>query len=263
MAGTVDDLPLTLIVIDDVTALLDAEQERHAMSAMVSHELRNPLTAIMGHVDLLLERDDLPPRVVEQLGVVASAGERMQRLVEGTLQERGREPDLLSGAVDLREVAEASAASFAPVATGNGLALEVEGEAEAIVRGDAFRLRQVIDNLIGNAVKYTPRGGRIVVRIAADAAGPVLTIADTGVGMDAEELDRLFEPYFRTERAVRSGVPGTGLGMGITRDIVTAHGGTIDVTSEVGTGTGVVLRFPGQAEGARCPRQRLRRSAST
>jgi len=240
MAGDSDQL--TLVIIDDVTALIDADVERRALTAVVSHELRNPLTAIIGHADLLLERDDLPERVAGQVGVIVNAAERMQRLVTSALDDpRGGEAE--HQPVDLREIVEASAASYAPMATAAGIEIDIRGASELVIVGDAFRLRQVVDNLLSNAVKYTPAEGRITVILSSGDAAEMV-IADTGIGIAERDVGRLFEPYFRTESAIRASIPGTGLGMGIARDIVALHGGAIDVHSVEGDGTRVVVRFP-------------------
>ncbi|KJQ55057.1 Sensor histidine kinase RcsC [Microbacterium sp. SA39] len=245
IAGATEQEHIALVVIDDVTELFEAAEERRALAAVVSHELRNPLTAIIGHVDLLREREDLPARVTAQLEVIANAGERMEDLVASTLDASRQAPAEPFGAVDLREVFEAAAASFAPLVEGGGLRLEVDGADTLPIHGDAFRLRQVLDNILGNAVKYTPSGGRLIVRFSSDADGRAqVSIADTGAGIGPDDLPRVFEPYFRTARVVRAGIAGTGLGMGIARDIVTAHDGTIDIESAVGAGTTVTLRFP-------------------
>lgn len=242
-AGEAEDI--TLVVIDDVTALLEADEERRAFAAVVSHELRNPLTAIVGHVDLLRERDDLPGRVPAQLDVIANAGERMQNLVESILHQTSRAAPEPFGPVELRGVVEASAASYAPLISGNRQEFTIAGAESLVIYGDAFRLRQVLDNLLSNAVKYTATGGCITVDLGTSATGHAeLTIVDDGTGMTAEDLPRVFEPYFRTESAVRAGISGTGLGMGIVREIVSAHEGSIDVASEIGVGTRVTLRFP-------------------
>lgn len=245
IASATEGLHIALVVIDDVTELLEAAEERRALAAVVSHELRNPLTAIIGHVDLLLEREDLPPQVTAQLGVIANAGERMEDLVASTLETTRRAPEEPYEPVDLREVVEASAASYAPLITGNRQELDISGAERLVIYGDAFRLRQVLDNLLSNAVKYTPSGGRIAVRLgwAKDKQAEVV-LTDTGTGIGPDELSRVFEPYFRTDRAVLAGVAGTGLGMGIARTIVEAHEGSIRIESSVGVGTVVTLRFP-------------------
>lgn len=245
MASAGEGEAITLVVIDDVTARLEVDEERRAFNAMISHELRNPLTAIVGHVDLLREREDLPGRVPAQLEIIANAGERMHDLVTSILRQTSHTAQDPFESVDLREVVESAAASYAPVISSNRQTLRVEGAESLVISGDAFRLRQVVDNLLSNAAKYTPAGGHIGIDLdtmAGDQA--VVTIADDGFGMAADDVARVFEPYFRTDSAVRAGIGGTGLGMGIVREIVAAHEGSIDIASEVGVGTRVTLRFP-------------------
>lgn len=247
LAGVTAGERSTLVIIDDVTALMDAAEERRAFSAIVSHELRNPLTAIIGHIDLLLERDDLPERVVSQIEVIANASERMLNLVASTLEESRPSSGVLSEPVDLRQIVEASVASFAPIAARNRHTLAIEGAETLLIYGDAFRLRQVLDNLLSNAVKYTPAGGDITIDLSIGGDGQAeVAVSDSGTGMTPDEVDRLFEPYFRSDAVVRGGIPGTGLGMGIARDIVEAHDGSIDVVSEPEVGTRFTLRFPRQ-----------------
>src|SRR5690606_7380494 len=143
---------ITLVVIDDVTMLLEAAEERRALTAIVSHELRNPLTAIVGHVDLLREREDLPGRVPAQLEVIANAGERMQELVTTMLDQAVPPTEDPFEPVDLRQIFDAAAASAAPLIAVNRQVLEIVGVDALIIHGDAFRLRQVLDNLLSNAV---------------------------------------------------------------------------------------------------------------
>ncbi|MBP3977601.1 cell wall metabolism sensor histidine kinase WalK [Microbacterium sp. BLY] len=244
IAGAREGERITLVVIDDVTALLEAAEERRALTAVISHELRNPLTAIIGHVELLRERDDLPGRVPAQIEVIADAGERMRDLVTSMQSQTGRPSHDPFEPVDLRVVVEESAASFAPLMAAARQDLVVEGADRMVIDGDAFRLRQVLDNILGNAVKYTTGGGRITVRLEESGEHAEVTVADTGIGIAEDELPRLFEPYFRADSAIRGGIAGTGLGMGIARDIVAAHDGVILVASEVDVGTTVTLRFP-------------------
>jgi signal transduction histidine kinase len=249
MASDPEQGAVVLVKIDDVTARLQAAEERRLMSAILTHELRNPLTAIVGHVDLLLEREDLPPRAADQLTVVAGAAERMQDLVTTALDASRPAPRVLSEPVELHALVRASVASFLPTAAASRLRVEVTGAATLLIYGDAFRLRQVIDNLLSNAVKYTAPGGSIAVSLGVtDDAHAELVVADTGAGMAPADVERLFQPYFRSEQAARSGVPGTGLGLVAVRDIVTAHGGTVDVQSRLGEGTCVRVRLPRRPE---------------
>lgn len=117
--------------------------------------------------------------------------------------------------------------------------------------GDAFRVRQVVDNVLSNAVKYAQRGGKVTVRgIRPSDQDVALEISDTGFGIAAEDLPRIFDPEFRTVAARESGIPGTGLGLGISRDIVAQHGGHLDVRCVLGHGTTVRITLPVRPEGA-------------
>lgn len=244
--ATIEDrAAVALVIIEDVTELFEAAQERQAMTAIVSHELRNPLTAIIGHVDLLRDRDDLPERVQEQLTIVANASERMERLVSRVLDESHPDAAVLSEPVDLRQLVDASLASFLPTAQSHHLALSVEGAETLLLYGDAFRLRQVVDNLVSNAVKYTPPRGEIVVWLGvADDGRAELRITDSGMGMSESDIEQIFQPYFRAEAAAASDIPGTGLGMSVVSDIVRLHGGTIEIDGVLGVGTTIEVRLP-------------------
>ncbi|WP_225735925.1 sensor histidine kinase [Gulosibacter chungangensis] len=247
MASVTGDAHTTLLIMNDITAALAAAEERRTVATIVTHELRNPLTAILGHVDLLLEQEDLPEPTAKKLEIIASAAERMQRLVSATLDQTRSEAQLLSEPVDLRQLSESSIASFLPTAEQQGLSLDIEGADTLPIYGDAFRLRQVFDNLLSNAVKYTPEGGHIAVRLGASAEGEAeVTIADTGTGIAPADVDRIFQRYYRSQDALDSGIPGTGLGMNIVREIVTAHEGTLEIKSDLGEGTCITLRFPRQ-----------------
>lgn len=238
-----------LLVIEDVTAKIDARAGRDETRRTISHELRNPLTAILGHVDLLLERDDVSESARRQLGVVERAGERMERLIDdalGTASFTVADPDL---EFDLADVARASIEGFAPVAEAEGVTLKVRLDESLPLCADAFRLRQVVDNVIGNAVKYAQRGGTVTIRsVAGDDGDVALVVTDTGIGISEEDLPRIFEPEFRAQLARERGIPGSGLGLGISRRIVIEQGGRLDITSELGQGTEVTLVLPSQPE---------------
>ncbi|MGW9114145.1 sensor histidine kinase [Microbacterium sp. NPDC055683] len=236
-----------IVVAEDVTAQSEAARERTSIARVVSHELRSPLTAVLGHTDLVLERDDLPAAAREQLRVVESAAERMERLIAGILQDPGRDPADCDTVLDLAAVVASSVDAFSPAATAGGVALERRGAESIPIMGDAFRLRQVIDNVVGNAVKYTPRGGRVAVEAELSDSGARVVVADTGIGIADDDLPNVFDAYFRSASARDSGLPGTGLGMGISRDIVAQHGGRLEVRSELGSGTAVTIHLPRSA----------------
>lgn len=242
-AGSVEP-PSTLLTVRDVTPAVNAAAERQTMSNVVSHELRNPLTAITGHIDLLLERDDLPRDVVQQLGVIENAGQRMQRLITATLTSEKPSLDESTAPVDVSALVTASIDAFRPAAGAALVSIDHDVASALLTTGDAFRLRQVIDNLVGNAVKYTSRGGNVFVA-ATEAEGTIeLSVEDTGIGISAEDLGHVFDTYFRSESALSSGISGSGLGMGIARDIVSQHGGSIEIDSAIGHGTRVTVSLP-------------------
>jgi signal transduction histidine kinase len=114
----------------------------------------------------------------------------------------------------------------------------------AMVRGDATRIGQAIDNLLSNAIKFTPRGGNVTITVTDDAKNIFVRLTDTGMGIPANELDQLFSRFFRASTATRAAVPGVGLGLTITKAIIDAHGGDLDVESEVGIGTTFIVRLP-------------------
>ncbi|WP_298944474.1 PAS domain-containing sensor histidine kinase [uncultured Microbacterium sp.] len=148
----------TLLVIVDITDAIGADDARRTLARTVTHELANPLTAIIGYTDLLLA-EDLSPRNLERLELIDAASARMEKLISEVLRAGGRERLVEEPwrRIDLREVVAASVDSFAPAAAAGDIAISFTGSDEAPVVADAFRLRQVFDNLISNAVKYTPR----------------------------------------------------------------------------------------------------------
>jgi signal transduction histidine kinase len=246
-----DDEPATtLLIIHDVTALIEAERAREQIATVVSHELRNPLTAIIGHADLLLDHADLPARVREQIEVIDNAGQRMQKLISEILAGSRARSDESSAqnAADVRRVVDASVESFRPASDGRRIAILVDVPGDLPLVGDAFRLRQAFDNILSNAIKYTPGGGTVRISATRSDDRLVVAFADTGVGISPADLPRIFDPYFRTQSARESPTPGTGLGMGIVRDIVEQQGGTLDVDSEQGTGTTVTVTLPIETE---------------
>jgi two-component system phosphate regulon sensor histidine kinase PhoR len=234
-----------ILVAEDVTAQTEAKTERQSMARAVSHELRSPLTAVLGHADLLLERNDLPDSAREQLATIENAAERMERLIARILQDPGRDPADEHTVLDLASIASASVSAFAPAALSGGVRIVRPEEGDsAVIVGDGFRLRQVVDNVIGNAVKYTPRGGTVTVQVFSTADEVGVSVADTGIGIPEDELAHIFDQYFRASSARDAGIPGTGLGMGISREIVAEHGGTLELTSALGHGTTVTIRLP-------------------
>jgi len=241
-----DEPESTLLIVHDITALIEAERARERLAATVSHELRNPLTAIIGHADLALDDPDLSPKVREQLEVIAGAGERMQKLISEILaNSRGvfREKDTPKTA-DAMRIITSSLESFRPAAAARRVTILDDLPDAAEVVGDAFRLRQAFDNILSNAIKYTPGGGSVHLSAEVGDDDVVLRFADTGIGIPTEDLPRIFDPYFRSRAARDSSTPGTGLGMGIVRGIIEENGGSVTLESDLGSGTTVTVVLP-------------------
>ena len=225
---------------------------RDEFVAVVSHELRTPLTSIAGYLDLLADEgvDNLTGDQASYLAVVARSAQRLQELVSDLLlvAETNRRPLSLELAdVGVAALAEHAVQAARPAAERRSIALTVEHGPAGTVHGDVGRLGQVLDNLVSNAIKFTPEGGSVTVRSSVRDGSALFEVADTGHGIGAADRARLFEPFYRTREATAQAVPGTGLGLTIAKAIVDAHRGRIEVDSEPARGTTVRVRLPAQA----------------
>lgn len=238
-----------VVVASDVTVEREAARLKDQFVSLVSHELRTPLSSVLSYVDLILDGPD--PLTAEQrefLLVVERNARRQLRLVSDLLLTAQLDAGRFTIAhqdVDLADVARATLAEAAPGAEGAGVSLHLEAE-PVHVPGDAMRLEQVVANLVSNAVKFTSRGGRVDVRVAAsDGGGGVVSVTDTGIGIPPDELDRLATRFFRATTATQRAIPGIGLGLSIAKAIVEAHGGELTIASRVGEGTTFAFTVPG------------------
>lgn len=216
--------------------------------ATVSHELRTPLTSVIGYLNLVLEGGyALDPEVRGHLQVSERNGERLLALVEELLliaQYRTGHLRPALGLVDMSALVEEALAAARPAADAGGLRVECEMAAVPLVEADAGRIRQLLDNLVSNAVKFTPRGGTVWVRLEPRDDGVRVSVTDTGPGIPPEEQERLFDRFYRASGASGEGVPGTGLGLAIARAIAEAHGGAISLRSREGAGSTFQVDLP-------------------
>lgn len=237
-----------VLAYHDVTELMTAARLKDEFVATVSHELRTPLTSIVGYVDVLLEDvAEIPDDAKPFLMTVQRNARRLHRLVDDLLSDALKlgKAQLQLGRVSLANVLRTSAVEAEKSARLNGLTFTLEaGRPLLEVEGDAERLAQVIDNIFNNAIKFTPRGGHVGASIRKDGEVAVIEIADTGRGIPPEELEDVFVKFFRSPGVQTDAIPGTGIGLAISKAIVEAHGGTIDVSSMVGVGTTFVIRIP-------------------
>ena len=236
------------LAYNDVTDFMRALRVKDEFVASVSHELRTPLTSIRGYVDLLRERDDLPDDATHFLGVVARNAERLGRLVADLLHSAQVDVGpmhVVRTSGDLAHIVREAVSAAAPAAAVEGVTHRVGGPGGAAAdRWTATGCAQVVDNLVSNALKYTPRGGRVSVRLRPDGERVELAVRDTGIGIDAPDRDRLFTRFFRARQAAERNIQGVGLGLSIARSIVESHGGRIEVDSQPGEGSVFRVRIP-------------------
>lgn len=245
LAARGDEDPGILLLVHDVTALTYAQRERERFTAMASHELKHPLTVMIGNAELALELDELEPRTRERFESIIAASDRMLTMTETLVatSRRGFGGRDEVDDIDLRLIVLDSVASFRATAAAADITVDVRADEVLPIAADGFRLRQVVDNIVSNAIKYTPRDGLVRIRAAIDHGSVVLTVADTGIGIGHDDLPRVLTPYFRAAEA-KEKAGGTGLGLGISDDIVRAHGGELAIESEAGAGTTVTVTLP-------------------
>jgi len=226
-------------------AVQQSEERQRRLVADVAHEMRTPLSNLRGYLEGLSD------------GVVQPSRELFVSLHEETMLQRRILDDLqvlaLAEAgnlgytklpIDLADLVGTGSTAHRAVAKEAGIALTVDVPAPQWVRADPDRLRQVLGNLLTNAIRYTDPGGHVLVRVREQGRDAVLTVRDTGVGITPEDLSRVFDRFWRADPARQRATGGTGLGLTIAHRIVTDHGGRIEVTSEAGNGTTFTVRLP-------------------
>jgi signal transduction histidine kinase len=215
-----------------------SREDRRALLADVTHELRTPLTVISGGLEAML--DGVHPLDEDHVAPLLAQAEVMDRLLDDlrtlSLAEAGALP-LYREPTDLRALAEEVAAAHAAAATSAGVELSATGDASLETSVDPVRVGEILANLVANALRHTPRGGRVTIEVRAAGGEAVLAVADTGEGIPPAELERIFDRFHR-----RADSGGSGLGLAIVRDLATAHGGRVEAESDGVPGHGTTLR---------------------
>ncbi len=236
-------------VLRDVTELRQSERLRRELTANVSHELRTPLTSIKGFTETLLDgamrEEDTCRRF---LTIINSEADRLVKLVDDLLDLSRLESKRAT--LDLRPVDVGALVAHAvdklqPLARTGGLTVDLHSLPGVWVTADRDRLEQVLTNLIDNALKYTPAGGRVQVSVTLDNGDVAVAVSDTGRGIRPEDVPHVFERFYRADRSRTRGSGGTGLGLAIAKHIVEAHGGRIGVRSQMDEGTTFTFTLPG------------------
>jgi len=232
----------------DITDLRRLERARRDFVANVSHELRTPMTAMRTMVESMQDDDDEQLRQ-RYFAKILSEVDRLTRLTDDllTLSASESQPQRV-GACDLAEVAKSTVAQMRPKAEAKGLRLSYDGVERAPVAVSPEQMTQVLVNLLDNAVNYTTEGG-VEVRLSLEDHWAQLEIEDTGLGIPSDQLDRIFERFYRVDKGRSRATGGTGLGLSIVKHIVESHGGTVTVTSALNHGSTFTVRIPtiGQA----------------
>jgi len=215
-----------------------SRDDRRALLADVTHELRTPLTVVHGGLEAML--DGVHPMDEDHVAPLLAETIVMDRLLDDlrtlSLADAGaltlhREP------ADLSAIARAAAAGQAPMADAKRVDLLVGGDARLVASVDPVRFREIVANLVANAIRHTPPGGRVEADVRADGDAALLTVRDTGEGIPPADLDRVFDRYQR-----RADTGGTGLGLAIVRDLTAAHGGSVTAESDGVAGNGATFR---------------------
>lgn len=233
------------------TALLkqqELDRMRNEFIQNVSHELRTPLAIVLGYAELLEsgELGELAPDQREPVSIIARRGRMLKKLVDDlTVILEAEAGEVNQEQVNLAEMVNLLATDFQMAAAKAMLSLTVEIEPGGCwVIGDSSQLRRVLDNLIGNAIKFTPPHGRITVRVWQEAGQAILEVSDTGIGIPADQLERIFERFYQVDGSMSRRYGGVGLGLALVKEIVQAHGGRVSVQSTPGQGSTFRVTLP-------------------
>jgi signal transduction histidine kinase len=235
-----------VLVVDDVTQTRRLEQTRRDFVANASHELKTPAASIQAAAETIRTAASEDPAVVPRFAAqLEREAARLARIVSDLLDlsrlETGSE---LGDSVALDAVVRDESERFEESAAEAGVALDVAAKRVPRVRGSGRDLALLVRNLVDNAIRYTRPGGRVEVGLGSRNGEVVLTVLDTGLGIPTRDVQRIFERFYRVDRARSRETGGTGLGLSIVKHVVENHGGTIDVSSELGQGTRFEVRLP-------------------
>ncbi|MGG6379794.1 sensor histidine kinase [Paenarthrobacter sp. NEAU-H11] len=235
-----------VVVYSDVTGWVEALAANQELVTNVSHEFKSPLNSIIGNIDLVLDDAgaELPPQVAQRLLVVQRNAERLAALVSDLTATASTALNVHPKRTDLASLVETSLGSAQAQAERAHIQLRADVPSPLWAYADPLRIGQALDNLVSNAIKYSPDGGTVSVSASFSEEWVRLSVSDTGMGMSREDTARVFKRFFRTESARKAAIAGAGLGLSITKMIVEGHGGSITCESGQGKGSTFTLTLP-------------------
>jgi two-component system phosphate regulon sensor histidine kinase PhoR len=234
-------------VLRDITLIERTESMRRTFVADVSHELRTPIASIAAAAETLADGAADKSETAELLGMIRRQSDRMRELIDDLMDlaqiESGSVP-LERREVRLRELLTEVVEDLEGAAREKGVSVVVEGEPEAVVRGDPRRLGQLARNLIDNAIKFSPPGSPVSVRVFRESGRAGFTVGDQGPGIPKSERDKIFQRFYQVDRSRSKARPGSGLGLAIVKHIAQLHGASVEVEGDAGAGSVFRVRFP-------------------
>lgn len=240
-----------VIAFSDVTSLYEAVWAKDDLVANVSHDLRAPLTSILGNLELVLEELDINAEaplgsVAQYLHYSHQNAERLLELISDLLLSTAAATTIHPRQTDLAGLINSCVGAVLPQAQAAKISIVADVPSPLWAHADPLRITQVMENLISNAIKYSPDGGEVLVTAAPDGRGTILEVHDAGLGMSPQDASRAFDKFFRSDSVRATTIPGTGLGLSIAKTIVDGHGGTIQCTSCPGKGTTISVTLPAE-----------------
>jgi two-component system phosphate regulon sensor histidine kinase PhoR len=233
-----------------VTQLRRLEEMRRDFVANVSHEIRTPLTAIKGFVETLHHNTDATPEEAERfLGIISRHVDRLNTIIEDLLmlsriENEAEQGEIKREKIRLRDILQNALQIARPQAEEKRIRIELAGDEELLAMVDPVLLEQAVVNLLDNAVKYSDPEKRVRISAEADGDGIRIDVRDQGIGIDKRHLPRLFERFYRVDKARSRAAGGTGLGLAIVKHIAQAHGGQVTVESRPGEGSCFTIHLP-------------------
>ena len=238
---------LSLALNRMISRLEDALTHNQRFSADVSHELRTPLTILRGEFEHMVQLSLLPPTVLDTIGSAIEEIDRLSKIVDSLLDiskiDSG-DAHIKRAPVDLCLVAASTVEQMRLLAEEKDISIFCSQRGPVLVLGDDVRLKQVLVNLIDNAIKYTGEGGRVGIDVTATGGQGIVLVTDDGIGVPSDSLPHVFERFYRADRARSRESGGSGLGLSIVKAICTAHQGTVSISSVEGEGTEVRVTLP-------------------